>query len=164
MFTDENCENPCWMGIEVGVSDKELVKVTLEQNEIRYSPNGLYTYNIFLDKTTSLLWQNIETPLADIHFWGETVGLMTFTLDLCLSSVIDAYGYPEVVMEETSAGILYPGYGLNFLFDTDTQRITGVILYALGYIEENFTVAEREQWESYSDLLDKNCMDSLSID
>jgi hypothetical protein len=161
-FSDESCTNPCWLGIEVGVSDRQIVETMLEDHGISYSPNGQYTYNIFLDGNPSPLWQDVARPAADIHLSGDTVSLMTFAVNLCASTILDTYGSPQVVTEGPTLLLLYPDYGLNFLLNTSTQRVDGVLLYTLDYIDQYFPPSERQDWTNFAGLFSGKCTDSLS--
>lgn len=161
-FNSEECLNPCWLGIEVGVSDRQFVEDTLEQKGITHAQNGEATYNLFLDKNSSPLWVNMANPLGDIHLSDETVFLMTFGLNLCPASIVNAYDDPDVVDRESFLELLYPSYGMNFWLDLESGRIRSVALYTLDYIDENFPVSDRQSWKAFSDILSDECEDSLS--
>lgn len=161
-FNSPDCTNPCWLGIEVGVSDRGFVVDVLEQHQINYAANGDYTYNIFLSETPSPLWSGREDPTGNLHLTNDTVGLMTFSLNLCPQAILNTYGIPEVSDRETFLEFLYPDYGMNFWFDIETGRVRSVILYTLDYIDKNIPLSERHSWDDFSDLLSDDCTDAVS--
>jgi hypothetical protein len=161
-FNDEHCVNPCWLGIEVGVSDRSVVEETLERETIDYSPNTRGTYNLFLTGNPSPLWQDMEEPLGDIHLSGETVNLIMINLDLCPASILEAYGEPEVVERGNYLELVYPSYGLDYWLNSETGRVRGVSLYRLDYIDEAYPSSERQDWEDFAGENDDECIDSLS--
>jgi DNA-binding CsgD family transcriptional regulator/tRNA A-37 threonylcarbamoyl transferase component Bud32 len=163
-FFDVSCTNPCWLGIEVGISDRQFVEAILKAHDISYSPNGPFTYNVSLKGEPSPLWQGVANPAADIHLSGDTVSLVTFAVNLCASTILETYGSPQVVTEGPTLFLLYPDYGLNFLLDTNTQRVDGALLYPLDYIDQTFPPSERQDWTNFADLFSGRCTDGLFQD
>ena len=162
-FNSPECSNPCWLGIEVGVSDREFVVDVLEQNNINYVANGDYTYNLYLEGNPSPLWRDMSEPLGDIHVFDDVAFPLSFSLNLCPRTIVETYGIPEVADNETSLELIYPDYGMSFWLDIETGRVRSVILYTLDYIDKNIPFSERQSWENFSDILfDDYCTDALS--
>lgn len=161
-FNDEACTNPCWQGLQVGVSSRQDVEAFLREHSLDYTTEGDYTYHVSLEND-SPLWNEVSSPTADIHLGdNDKVYAMSFFLNLCASTVIEAYDeYPEV--EETNGEILYllyPAHGLIYWLNVETQRIVGVFLYQL----EDFSdqVTERLAWNDVADGFVDTCVDALS--
>lgn len=162
-FFDESCVNPCWRGIEVGVSNRELVETALDESGLDYVLNGPYTYNIFFENNSSPIWEGVSNPAADIHLVdGDIVGIMSFAVDLCPSSILDTYGYPEVIEGRSYFRLLYPNMGLNFFLSLETQRVYAVLLYPLDYIDQHFPLSEMQEGVNFHDLFTASCSDGLS--
>lgn len=161
-FNDDLCTNPCWSGIEVGVSNRQAVEEFLSNEGLDYATDGDYTYHVSLEND-SPLWNGVLSPIADIHV-GDTdkVYAMSFFLNLCPSTVIEAYDeYPEV--EQTNGEILYllyPTHGLTYWLNLETERVVVVFLFSL----EHFTDldVETQAWSDVADNFVGDCVDALS--
>lgn len=160
-FNDESCTNPCWRGIEVGVSSRQSVKKMLHDEGLLYDPEWLYTYHVSL-KADSPLWKDAPRRIADIHIGeNEKVYAMSFVLNLCPSTVIEAYNeYPEVEQTDRRVFLTYPRRGLDYWLNSETKRVEGVFLWPL----EHFTDwgGEKLAWTDIADDFDDNCVDALS--
>ena len=87
---------------------------------------------------------------------------MTFGVDLCPSTILDVYGYPQVIAEGSTLLLLYPNHGLRFNLDMRTHRVEVVALHPLDYIDQHFPASETQNWTSFADILSEPCIDSLS--
>ena len=169
LYNAEECKNPCWNGIEVGVTQAQDVENTLNSRNVDYraDPRGV-TINLYLDNE-SLIWKNVEQQLGDITIISGVVHAIDFQLDLCATTVIDAFGTPLISYREDSVypGIFYISFwyvdhGLIFSADTDTRRIRWVILRDIEQIREEFPTLDQRSWEEIAHEFPNDCIDILS--
>jgi hypothetical protein len=87
---------------------------------------------------------------------------MSFALDLCLHSLVEAYGYPQITRGDAYL-YLYYSDGLGFWYDIEEQRVVAVFLYPLEYFfDELFFQLDRSNADEFSHIFSKDCADNLN--
>lgn len=108
LFTDAfyspECDNPCWLGIEVGVTRGDEVIPILESQGIAYGvPGVIHLHSIPAGTVPGIVLEPSPSAggfpvFGDINvnpYSEDIVPSMDFVLDLCVQTVIDAYGVPQ---------------------------------------------------------------------
>lgn len=158
-FNDPKCSNPCWLGIELAVTNKEEVIAILEQHGIEFTLEGYSGDSIWLHNIPGGLF-----PDGDIvkftHGWigvdpDGPVHLITFDLDLCVSTLLRAYGEPSV----WDGILVYVDHQLFFSVDWKTHRVSGVALHLKEAIPPQI---ELEDWAKYASNFSDDCSDVLT--
>jgi hypothetical protein len=164
-FNSPDCVNPCWLGIELGVTDRTTTKRILQEHGIDYTLEGYTGDSIWLHHIPDGLFPDVapgKFTRGGINIGEDgTVVLMSFEIDLCVSTAIEAYGPPaNWPLVEASPGILvYLDHLLFFGLDHLTQRMDGVYLH----LKDTMPLPEDlEDWSQYADVFSGECTDVFS--
>ncbi|MEQ8673866.1 MAG: hypothetical protein RLP44_12700 [Aggregatilineales bacterium] len=175
LFTDAfyspECDNPCWLGIEVGVTRGDEVIPILESHGIAYGvPGVIHLHSIPAGTVPGIVLEGSPSAdgfpvFGDINvnpYSEDVVPSMDFVLDLCVQTVIDAYGIPEVLFTESGipSTLIYLNDSTLFSVDTETMRIDWMILHDRPYwlsLPNDF-----ESWSLYAHLFPDDCTDALT--
>lgn len=162
-FINPDCPNPCWLGIEVGVTDRTTTKRILHENGITYTLEGYTGNSIWIHDIPNGLFPTIapgKFTRGGINIGEDgTVALMTFDVDLCVSTVINAYGPPHnwPIGDETSLLVLvYPDKQLFLNLNHNSQRVDGIFLHTRGAMPPD---DQLEDWSLYADMFSDDCSD-----
>jgi hypothetical protein len=155
-FNRPECSNPCWLGIELGVTDKESTIAILQEHDIEYTLEGYSGDSIWLHHIPNGLFPDVapgQFTRGGINLGPDgTVALMNFDLDLCVSTLISVYGDPGV----WDGILVYPDHQLFFGIDTTTQRINGVYLHLKDAMPSR---VELQEWAEYASAFSNYCSD-----
>lgn len=129
LFSSEDCEIACWIGIEPLVTSRQEAIAILANQGIDYEV-GMFASpgdSVILD--TGQYQSKIDIDgdmIVFIEFFEGVVWRIWFhRADICANGVIDAYGLPDaVVATRTSSGfgvdVYYFGEGLAFFGTSET--------------------------------------------
>ena len=169
-FYSPECDNPCWLGIEVGVMRGDEVIPILESQGIAYGvPGVIHLHSIPAGTVPGIVLEG--SPSADgfpvfgdinVNPYSEDVVLsMDFFVDLCVQTVLDAFGEPAVkfIANGIPTVLVYPNEHTLFRVDTETRRIRFV---ELQFDETIMAYDDLESWLSYAHLFPDDCTDTLT--
>lgn len=128
-FNSPECSNPCWLGIEVGVTDKETAIAVLQEHGVEFTLEGYSGDSIWLRHIPGGLFPNVapeEFTRGGINIGSDgVVTLISFDLDICVSTLVSAYGVPSV----WDGILVYLDRQIFFTVNGTTQRIDGIYLH-----------------------------------
>jgi hypothetical protein len=162
-FNNPKCSNPCWLGIELGITDKETAVATLQEYDIKYTFEGYGGDSIWLHDIPGGLFPDVA-PGEFTQGWigvnpDGPVYSMTFDVDFCVSTLVRVYGEPDV----WDGILVYPDYQLFFSMDWTTRRVDGVYLHleeAIPSIDQLQGWSEfLQDWPEYADTFSGECSD-----
>jgi hypothetical protein len=155
-FNSPECSNPCWLGIELGVTDKETTIAILQEHDIEYTLEGYSGDSIWLHHIPGGLFPQVapeQFTRGGINLGTDgIVTLMNFDLDLCVSTLISTYGEPSV----WDGILVYSDHQLFFGINTTTQRIDGVYLHLKDAMP---SPVELQDWTQYAGAFSSDCSD-----
>lgn len=165
-LSSSECTNPCWLGIEVGVTNRADAIAILEEHNIDYDTRGvIHLYNMPDSLLLGIDPDGRPSPYGRI-FGNINVGerneylvqSMNFALDICVSTVVAMYGTPSVwhVDGGVPSTIIYLDHSLFFDIDVETLRIVGVYLHMN---ESMPSPDELDNWSKYDGLFSEGCTD-----
>jgi hypothetical protein len=168
-LTDEGCANPCWLGIEVGLTREESAVDILNQNNIIFTiaeaPGDQDIYNFTLG-TDFPFWRKSGEPAnGSLITLGGTVVVIGLSVDVCVSSLLDAFGEPLVVPPgpDSFYSLYYPGFGLSFWLHEETNHTWNVMLRTKALTREILNeYPNAASWKTYSDTLVGECIDDFT--
>jgi WD40 repeat protein len=173
-FTQSASGNPVWLEIEVGVADSDTVQTILASHHLEYdtstvSIDGAYT--IHLSETGLALWQNMNPDDAigavNVHPETNRVAQMSFRIDICVSSIIEAFGTPNVELRDAAGDnpptivLHYPGKGIIIYTDQDTKRANLLFLRPTLDTQELNTSIDYQDWSAYAAQFAGECTDNV---
>jgi hypothetical protein len=162
-FNNPKCSNPCWLGIELGVTDKETTVAALQEHDIVYTFEGYGGDSIWLQDIPDGLFPDMA-PGEFTRGWigvdpGGSVHSMTFDLDLCVSTLIWVYGEPDV----WDSILVYPDHQLFFSVDWASRRVDGVNLHLKEVMPSTDQLQNwsefLQDWPEYADAFSGECSD-----
>ena len=163
-FNNPKCSNPCWLDIELDKTDKATATTILQDHNVKFTLEGYDGAVVWLHHIPGGLFPHIASQRfaeGSINFGasdGNLISSMNFDLDICVSTVISAYGVPDVWFTESGipSTIVYLQYQLFFGIDTTTWRIDSVFLH----LEDAMPSPEDLQpWSNYANVFAGNCSD-----
>lgn len=142
LVTQEECLNPCWLSIEVLVTDEKEVRDALTNYGIEFDVvdifEGLRLYNFEIvsdfyplanvDKSPGSIWINPKE---------NRVGRIDIPVDFHINDLIEALGEPSLITHPDYFELLYLEEGVIFYLNSDTQRV-----WAATFLTEEFLVNE----------------------
>ncbi len=167
------CSRSCWWGIEPDVTQYGTVLNILIDADIQDVNNAVGAYGTL---SGIVEWMPDNDQAVDNHNEKAYVtvviskGIVTqinLPLDLCVSTVIGAYGQPTKAEENFSLGasrLIYSNEKLGFLSDVDDpRRISYVfIISSVDFDEWLETNPNMRNWEDVSHLFAGECHDNFS--
>lgn len=166
-FHSPECRNPCWLGIEVGVTNKASAISILKQHGIEYDTDGVIHLNHIPDGLVPGMDSDGQpgpngNAYGDINVAGgneSIVQSIDFYVDLCMSTVISTYGVPLVWFSEAGlpTTIVYVDRQMFLTIDPETKRVDGLILH--DEAEDMPLPVELQDWSGYAHAFQGNCVD-----
>jgi hypothetical protein len=166
VFTSPECDNPCWLGIEVGVTTREEALRILEAHDVEFTfegyVGGILHFHHIPDGLVPGL--NAEgTPPGNVYgdmSIGENASDIVFStdfnLDLCVATILEAYGIPSIW---GSTILVYLDRHLFFHFDTTSRRIDWVFLHQADAMPPP---EELDAWSDHADFFSGECFDEFT--
>ena len=170
-FNDPACDNPCWMGIEVGITTRAEAKTLLEEQGIAFAQYEgselIYLYELNNTIVPGLNLNKVSLgpdgkPLRTVYGdinpeGGGTVGSMDFALDLCVTTIFRAYGEPTGTRGST---MVYVEEQLYFSWDASAGNRVDVIFL---HQEIKLPIEELQDWRTfYGDVISEPCTDQFT--
>jgi hypothetical protein len=151
----------CWRGIQPAISEEAFGRLAASiagyadsRITLLGGPGQIYIFQL---ENPNLLTTRSDQVTVRVEFATDPiVRQVSFAdIDICLSTVIDAYGIPDVVSEMTgAAGSLmfapillgYPEDGLLFGIRKDTARVASASIMAGSRVRSLLEAGQPLQW------------------
>jgi hypothetical protein len=168
LLRDAGCPASCWQGIQPTTTTRAVVLEFLGDEGLGYSISRS------AGKSDAYVWQlERSNPLTNpsdaasviVEFDTQDVvwRVAMATLDICFSSVLDAFGIPPLADgDDHILRLGYPQDGLVFGIDLDKNRVNALFITTDEWVNYFTRLDTPPRWNRLIDHLTTPCVDRLS--
>jgi hypothetical protein len=148
-FIVTDCEEFCWLGIEIGRTTREEAINILEENGLVYDTVGI---DIGVQLESNDLWSTVGNPQVAIYLDNDVVAGFAFPIQVCIFDLFEAHGTPLVRSHYTdglgdSFDLIYPDLGVTYFLDRDEKYTHHAIIASREITKLNARDTHASAWD-----------------